>query len=195
MKNAFLILLGAGILMLAPASIADQRYLSPRQLFLEDRLQTRISCDFPGVPLAEAVAYLREQLQINITLEVGYEQEQALVTLTLKDVPAQTVLQWITHQTGLRYVLLDGVVYIAPPQQALHSEPMYFKQYDVMDLVVPAGVGFGGQTAATGTGGQGSTLSSNEQEALRQFLMECTGRANWDETTTNETGPASQPQN
>jgi hypothetical protein len=195
MKNVFLIALGAGILALAPASLAEKHYLSPQQLLLEERLQKRISCDFQGVPLNEAVAYLREELQINITLDADYEQEQALVTLSLKDVPARTILQWMMRQTGLRYALVDGAVYIAPPQKALRSEPRYFKQYDVADIVAPAGGGFSGQSGGTGASSQGSTLSADDREALRQFLMECTGRENWDENQSNAGEASPQTQN
>lgn len=163
--------------------------MPPRQLALEERLQQRMSCDFQEMPLAEAVEYLREQLQINITLDAGIDLEQAPVTLSRKDVPARSILEWITRQTGLQYALADGNVCISSPQRALRSEPMYFKQHDVMDLTMPVS---GAAQQPTGTGG--TTMNANEQEALRQFLMECTGRQNWDENTTNGQ-PATQTQN
>jgi hypothetical protein len=172
MKKLLLGALAVGLLGLAPLCRAGGSGISPQQLALQDRLEQRISCEFQGVPLTEVLQYFRDTLQVNIALNALWEQEQAPVTLALKDVPARTALRWAIRQAGLRYVLLDGTVCVAPPEIALRAEPTYFKQYDVMDLAGPPGTGFGQAAGNASVGG--------EDEALVRFLAQCTGQMQWD---------------
>lgn len=191
MRKLFVVTSAA--LLLAGSVWAQQAVISPAQLALQETLEKRISCDFAEATLAEVVEFLKTALGINIVVFAPFDQSQAPITLSLKNVTASTVLRYATRQAGLQYVLVDGVVYIAAQQDALNLEPTYFKHYEITDVLAP--VSNTGTTASAGgtatTGGAavagGNVLSLQDAQALVAFIVQCTGPENWTNVAASPT--------
>jgi len=103
---------------------------------IAESLRRTVSVDFQETPLDEAANYMRELLGVNIVLDDEAE-ETKFITLQLREVPASSVLHWITRLTDLEYTITDHAVYIAPQRQIALTGQAYFRQYDVTDLLVP----------------------------------------------------------
>ena len=91
---------------------------------------TRVSVDFKSAPLADVIAFLREQTDLNFHL--AKDDAGAEVTLKLKDVSARTVLRFAMKPHDLTAVWRDGVIVIEPRGKT--SEKRVTRIYDVSAL-------------------------------------------------------------
>lgn len=162
------------------------------KLKLRDRLAQRTSIAVQSTPLIEVVEVLRGALKVNIVLDADATISEKLITLDLQDTPGDTILGWVTRQAGLDYVLADEAVYISLPAQVRTAEPRATRQYDVTDVILPAGT-----LAARGSSGSSSGNNSNDSgnnsssgggfsnadaaKDLMTLIVTFTGRENWDQ--------------
>jgi len=185
-------------LLLALAALGVGAWAAPTQGSVdlpEKALARRISVDFDAVPLAEAVAFLRATLNINIVLDqTAPEVEERLITLRLQDVTGRQAVRAVTRAAGLDFAISENVLYIgAPARMATVGRP-YFRQYDVHDLLASARSGLRGfgenRYAAAGRrgaydrndeGGDNALPgSAAEQELMALILIFTGGPQNWD---------------
>lgn len=155
---------------------------------LQARLDQSISCDFQATPLTDVVQFFRNNLKINMVIDpAAADQAERLVTLSLKEIPAQQALTWALKQAGLQYVFADGAVFISDRRRAIEVEPQYRASYDVNDLLEPLA---GGSSAANRSGSattSGATSSGttgnagNSGDDLLRFIVIFTGPENWDQ--------------
>jgi hypothetical protein len=141
-----------------------------------DVLKRRIDIDFQDAPLADVLKFVREVTDVNMAVAPEVRADLAPVTLRLRNMPVETILDLILEPRGYGYSVRPGeVIYV----RAAPGERDYVLWiYDVRDLLVSTqdrGVGgqagLGGQGAlggiGGGTGGQG-LLGSGRANAAGQ---------------------------
>jgi len=100
-------------------------------------LDTKASVQFRGTPLAQIVQSLATQHQLNIRLDrVALRKERISerlpISIEIREQPLRTILQFITSQHGLGWFYRDGVVWIAPENEA--RAELKLAVFDVRDL-------------------------------------------------------------
>ena len=112
--------------------------LDPTQhLAMRQKLKANVSVDFLDTPLVTAVAQLAEQADVDLRLDmpalrVMRVREREPITLKLTDHTLATVLQAITMNFELTWILRDGVLWITSPEDAELFQKIAV--YDVRDL-------------------------------------------------------------
>jgi hypothetical protein len=172
------------------------------KLKLQTTLAQRISLSVQSVPLTDVVEILRGMLKANIVLDpADTGSGNTLITLDLKDVRVDTILNWTTKQAGLAYVLADEVIYISTPERVRDVEPRRLVAYEVTDVVITPQILAAGNT-------NNNTNDNNEQDNgnnngntgvdggndLITLITTFTGPENWDQArvlvTTNNNNSA-----
>jgi hypothetical protein len=82
---------------------------------VDTKLQSmRVTFEFAGRPLDEAVAFLREMSGLNIVMR-GVDPQATLVTISLKDVTMDGVLEHLTAAAGLTWTVdRFGILTLSP---------------------------------------------------------------------------------
>jgi hypothetical protein len=112
--------------------------LDPTQhLAMREKLKANVSVDFLDTPLVTAVSQLAEQADVDLRLDmpalrVMRMREREPITLKLTDHTLATVLQAITTNFKLTWILRDGVLWITTPDDAESFQKIAV--YDVRDL-------------------------------------------------------------
>lgn len=104
---------------------------------MRQKLQENVSVDFLDTPLVAAVEQLAEDTGVDLRLDMrslrdNRIREREPVTLKLTDRTLATVLQAITMNFGLTWILRDGVLWITSPDEAELCQKIAV--YDVRDL-------------------------------------------------------------
>jgi len=93
---------------------------------------------FDDAPLSEVVDFIRESLQIPITIDTGALDDAGMttatpVTLHLNGVPPRSALRIMLDELDLTYIITDEVLLITTPEEA-ENQPKV-RVYPVADLV------------------------------------------------------------
>jgi hypothetical protein len=118
-------MLAALILAAGAAFAGDSREVAAR------KLEMKISVDFRGVKLSDAILRFREITGLNFVVLEGAETP---VRLTLKEVSAKSALRLMLQPAGLGATFEQGVVVIRN-RQSLTGE-VTFRIYDVRSAMV-----------------------------------------------------------
>ena len=159
-------------------------------------LRQTVSVDFADTPLDEVVNMLRELLAVNIVLD-DEGDDAKFINLQLRNVPASSVLRWVTYLARLDYTVTDHAIYIGPRSRIARMGRVYFRQYDVTDLLVPLEGGSRSDDDNDDDDGDGDDddddNNTNGRAAARDDLMELIllftgGPSNWDRFAVTGTG-------
>jgi hypothetical protein len=112
--------------------------LDPTQhLAMRQKLKANVSVDFLDTPLVTAVAQLAEQADIDLRLDlpalraIGVREREP-ITLKLTNHTLATVLQAMTMNFKLTWILRDGVLWVTSPEDAELFQKIAV--FDVRDL-------------------------------------------------------------
>ncbi len=107
------------------------------------KLQAPISGQFADTPLADAVAAICNSSGVRYHFdklaleEHGVSADTATVSLQLKDVPAEWLLELVLSQHQLVYAMRHGTIVVTTPNQAYRF--MEVRTYPLADLIGPEG--------------------------------------------------------
>ena len=113
----------------------------PVHTAIREAIQNKVTFNFDGVPLQDAVAELIDQVKLDFRLDlqslanVGV-RERTPVTIALKETPLDVVLKAMLNDLELTWVLRDGVVWFVSLEDAESIQKTAV--YDVRDLCVDA---------------------------------------------------------
>ncbi|HTL29082.1 MAG TPA: hypothetical protein VL282_07675 [Tepidisphaeraceae bacterium] len=128
--------------------------------------------NFAGVPLADAIEFIRDVTQANIhvnwrALEEAGVGKDTMVNIRLRSVPLRTVLRLMLNEAGggtaLTYYVSDGVIEITT--QELADKELITRVYPIDDLImdfpdpVPPEFNIQGTAQVSGKGGGGGGSS------------------------------------
>jgi type II secretory pathway component GspD/PulD (secretin) len=168
----------------------------PQKQAVLNKLNTlRLSVDFDGTPLEDAVNFLREFSSINIVIDAEVSTklsgDQSKVTLKVKDLTLKSVLKLMLSTRDLSAVYKEGVVLVVPKGRL--DKAVSLQIYDVRDLLVKL-QDFPGPkvelvSPSAGAGGPltGATFSLEEpkstitEEFITEMVKQNTGDRTWDE--------------
>ena len=134
---------------------------------IKDALDMIISFEFYQVALQDALAFLREKIDINLIPDRDLPNEP--VTLKLNNVTIRTALKYILPEK-VNYEVVDNLVFI-------RKEKMVLRVYDVRDLLInlddrisknDGGGGGGGGSRSGGGSGRVSDFVENNIEGERR---------------------------
>ena len=86
------------------------------------KLAKRISADFIETPFSDVIGYLSEITDTSFYLnkraleEHGFDDDSAAVTITLKSVRGDMLLDLVLKQIGLVYIVQDGIIIVSTPE-------------------------------------------------------------------------------
>jgi len=112
-----------------------------RELEIERKLSTPVSCKFRQRPLADVIDELRKLTGVNIHLdqkgldEEGVSSDTPITIDLTSDISLKSALKLILEPLHLSYVIKDEVLKITSEQ--LRDGEVYFVTYNVADLVIP----------------------------------------------------------
>lgn len=116
-----------------------------------------VTLNFPKTPLSEVVNFLRDITGLNLTLAPGLDLERE-VSLRLRNTTLASALDLIAEQSGLRWSLIHGTVYLQPVVQGHRTlEPVDWP------------------LEAAGIPQEGTALIAS----LREFTSQALGEAIW----------------
>jgi hypothetical protein len=95
------------------------------------KLDTRVSVDWKGADLSQALDYLRSATGLKFHVEVD---DDPYVTFAGKDLPARTVLKLALRSAGLGAVYRDGVLVVRKQGDVRGARTL--ELYDVRALLV-----------------------------------------------------------
>lgn len=100
---------------------------------IESRISTlKMSVDFRGIPLEEALDYVREVAGINLVLDASAQDAAARpVTLKVEQLAVRSVLKLLLDSIGLRYDFEEGVLLVT----SRAAQKLILELYDVRDLL------------------------------------------------------------
>lgn len=101
----------------------------PAREAAERALASKVSVDFRGTRLEEAVACVRETTKLPLVVEAGKDLP---VRLALKEVSARSALKLMLEPHGLRLVWRQGAAAVVPRDRA---EAMVTRIYDARGLI------------------------------------------------------------
>jgi general secretion pathway protein D len=119
----------------------EDRYRSPREREIEQRLKMPVSVSFQGKPLSQALAELSKITSVNIVLdEKGLQEENVSadtpVNLPLgSEISLRSVLNILLQSHNLCFLVEDEVLKVTSKE--LRSGKLIVRKYSVGDLVVP----------------------------------------------------------
>jgi len=129
-------------------------------------LATKMSVDFDGVSLHDALEYVREVTGVNMALSSDVRADAEPIHLHLKQVRLETILELILEPRGFSYTVRPGEVLYVRAGAAGDLVP---RVYEVTDLLVSSeDRGLGQQGAGRGSGaaaGRGTTAGLSPQYA------------------------------
>jgi len=125
----------------------------PQHLAIRKKLNENVSVEFVDTPLVAAVKQLSEDTGVDLRLDMRalrsvQVREREPVTLKLTDHTLSTVLQAITMNFDLTWILRDGVLWITSPEEAESFQKIAV--YDVRDLCRDEGESAALSDAVTG---------------------------------------------
>lgn len=183
-------MIGAALLAMAGLGLDAQEESPIRKLEA-----MKVSVDFSGVTLEEAVNYLRDFTGVNLVIDpkAAEKNGDAKVTLKLRDVSVRSVLKLMLHPRDLSATLKAGAIVVVPREefQAQVSVRMYDVRAQLMkiqdfpgpriELVSP------GQSGPVTVGASVFYLDEPRiaipEDALVQLVRENTGARSWDENS------------
>ena len=107
------------------------------------KLEAHADAEFVDTPVTDVLDYVADVAKVQVYLdrraleERGVVANESLVTMNLKDVPAEMVLRLALRQYGLAFMLENGVVIATTPEEVKQS--LEIRVYSVGDLVQPPG--------------------------------------------------------
>lgn len=99
----------------------------PWRIELEEKLRQRVDVSFEGEALRGAADLLQGLLGVFVHVPEDYEEEA--VSLVLRNVRVDTILAWVTQQTGLAYRLEEGSILFGEQASTV------LEMYEVGDLL------------------------------------------------------------
>jgi len=130
-------------------------------------LATKMSVDFDGVSLNDALAYVREVTGVNMALSSDVRADAEPIHLHLKQVRLEAILELILEPRGFSYTVHPGEVLYVRAGAAGDLVP---RVYEVTDLLVSTeDRGLGQQGAGRGSGaaaGRGTTAGRGSAAGL-----------------------------
>jgi hypothetical protein len=139
---------------------------------IDEKLDRRIDADFVETPLKDAIQSLQKLTDIQFYLRAKRLEEASVspdtpVTISLKNLPARTVLELMLGELELSYLAKDGLVLITTPEDAENQLEM--RVYDCRDLLKMAGLSVSAITS------QNEAVTSGPRETTHQPAAEATG--------------------
>lgn len=105
------------------------------RLPLEERLRRPLNIQMDHATLEDVLDFLRLSLDLNIVVSPAVRaHEDRLISLNLKGLDGERILNWVMTQTGLTYIYHQGAVLVTTPEHARRVETRYFRIYDIRDL-------------------------------------------------------------
>lgn len=169
----------------------------PRKAEAVNRINTmRVSVDFTGTPLEEAVAFLRDFTGLNILVDAevykNQSEDQLKITLKVKDLSLKSVLKLMLTSRELTAMYKEGVLLVVPKSKI--DKAVTLQLYDVRDLLVKI-QDFNGpkvELVSPQKGGGGGPLvggvftldeprSVITEEFITDMVKQNTGDKSWDE--------------
>ena len=105
---------------------------------LKRKLDEPLDIDFKGVPLTQALTFLRDLSGVNIAIDPALRTaglDRKRINLQVSRIKLASALNLIADITGTAYVLRDEVVWFTTPQRA--REHKVVKVYNIADLTTP----------------------------------------------------------
>ncbi len=180
----------------APLAAQESRESDPRKAEIVNKLNSmRISVDFRGISLEEALNYIRDFTGINIVLDAEVHaklsEEQLKVTLKVRELLLKSTLKLMLTPKELTATYREGVLVILPRGKV--DQAVSLQIYDVRDLlhkiqdfpgpkvelVSPSGAGGGPLTGATFTIDEPKTTIT--EDFITELVKSNTGDKSWDE--------------
>lgn len=194
-----LIVVAAAISAAVSSSFAArQRKALSRNETLQSKLQQNVTFAFDETPLEEILDYFRLTLEVNIVYDPPEDyQRDKLITLQVTNMRAENALRWAVKLAGLEHTLVEGAVYVSTHDRIIRMGPVYFRQYNVKDLLASprylrdrqsggnnndSGNANGGNNNDNDGGNnnaQGNGSDSGAEELLKVIVL-FTGPENWD---------------
>jgi hypothetical protein len=121
------------------SAAAKQSKLTHRAV-IQQKLTKKIDWNFKEKPLAEAVEFLKKELDLPIHLDIKAIDDLGVaadtpLTFKLSGVSAKTALKFLLRDVGLTFCSYGEVLLITSPDVADNLE--YVEVYEVADLVCP----------------------------------------------------------
>jgi len=144
----------------APPKVEEPAPKQDANAQTEAKLETHTDAEFKETPLKDVLDYLAGKAGMQVYIDrralddVGLTPEKLVVTINLKDIPAEMLLRLILRQLGLAYTLDHGVVLVTTPEEVQTS--VHIQVYAVADLIQPAA---GKPAAAAAVGGAANDAS------------------------------------
>ena len=193
MRATFLgvmLLAGMGDALSAQESKADPQYRK-----IVRKINTlRITVDFRGASLAEALNYIRDAADINIVLHAAVpetlsEKERA-VTLKVRNLRLKSVLKFMLEGKGLTAIYKEGVLLVLPKEKI--KRKTFTRIYDVAEILFQITHFPGPNVELTGSSSGGAGLTGAtfalpgapepgiDQDFLEELIQMHTGGESWD---------------
>jgi len=186
---------------------SGQAQKTPKELELEEALETRVDLSFVDTPLRDVVDFLKTLVRVDINLDVTTIQtSERLITLQLKDARLKDALRLLlqgaslpeelAQNNGLDYIITPASIVISTKSklQLLQKYRMDMRIYDIRDFMAMSGEGGGGDDDDDDdddswssndddddddTTGAGMISRGRAMRLIRTLLVEFTGRENW----------------
>ncbi len=186
-----LVLLAAAAATAQEGDTADPR----RDEIVRKVNSMRLSVDFSGIPLEEALNFLRDFSGLNIVVDAEVHakltEDQLKVTLKVKDLLLKSILKLMLSPKDLSATVRDGVLLILPRSKL--DQAVTLQMYDVRDLLVkiqdfpgprvelvaPSGAQGGPLTGAQFTLEEPKSIIT--EEFITEMVKSNTGDRTWDE--------------
>ncbi len=194
MRATFLgvmLLVGMGDALSAQESKADPQY----RKIVRTINTMRLTVDFRGASLEEALDYIRDAANINIVVHAAVaetlSEDEQTVTLKLRKLRLKSILKLMLEGKGLTAIYKEGVLLVLPKEKFKRKK--ITRMYDVADILFKI-TDFPGPKveltapSAAGTGLMGATFSLTggdtkpgiDQDYLEELIQENTGGESWD---------------
>ncbi|MFO7898844.1 MAG: hypothetical protein R6V58_07260, partial [Planctomycetota bacterium] len=95
------------------------------------KLRKKASIDVIETPVSDVASYLRHLSGLNLVVEK--EAADKTVTLKLRDVTLESMLEWVARQAGTSWAVRDGCIHVGPPEKVV-PRPVT-RVYDVSDIL------------------------------------------------------------
>ena len=189
------VLAAAALAILASTAWAQGEDVDPKKMDILNKLNNqKISLDFTGVSLDDAINYIRDVTNINIILDgevhTKLSEDQLKVNLKVKDLLLKSALKLMLQSKDLTASYREGVLVILPKDKV--NAAVVTRIYDVRDLLFKL-QDFPGpkvELAAPngGTPLTGATFSLDSEpkstiteDFITELVKSNTGEKSWDE--------------
>jgi len=163
------------------------------------KLEAQTNAEFQETPLNDVLGYLADVAKVQVYVdrlavaEQNVDPAAALVTMNLKDVPAEMILRLVLRQHGLAYMLDHGVAIVTTPEVVQND--LEIQVYSIGDLVQPGskpapvagvasgtGAGFHDPTFAPGAGAVAAALSARtDATELMDLITSTVDPTSWEQ--------------